>query len=181
MNKNFKNMSIGAIASVIAGAYYLYGSKDGVAKRKQLAAWSVKMKGEVLQGIEKLKDISEPAYKEIVKKVSDKYKQVDKGELKKVVGELNSTWNKMKKEVATEIAKKQMQIEKEGKNSKKSSAKKTNTKVKTKVTTKKSKPKTKRKVTEVSNNEVDQAPSAKALEVKVEPGKEVETKVENNN
>jgi tetrapyrrole methylase family protein/MazG family protein len=33
MNKNFKNMSIGAIASVIAGAYYLYGSKDGLAKK----------------------------------------------------------------------------------------------------------------------------------------------------
>ncbi len=115
MNKNFKNMSIGAIASMIAGAYYLYGSKDGVAKRKQIAAWSVKMKGEVLQGIEKLKDVSEPAYKEIVKKVSEKYKTVDKGELKKVVDDLHSTWNKMKKEVNAEIAKKQAQIQKETK------------------------------------------------------------------
>lgn len=108
-------MSIGAIASVIAGAYYLYGSKDGVAKRKQIAAWSVKMKGEVLQGIEKLKDVSEPAYKDIVKKVSEKYKTVDKGELKKVVDELHSTWSKMKKEVNAEIAKKQVQIQKESK------------------------------------------------------------------
>jgi Tfp pilus assembly protein FimV len=115
MNKNFKNMSIGAIASVIAGAYYIYGSKEGVAKRKQIAAWSVKMKGEVLQGIEKLKDVSEPAYKDIVKKVSEKYKTVDKGELKKVVDDLHSTWNKMKKEVNAEIAKKQAQIQKETK------------------------------------------------------------------
>lgn len=108
-------MSIGAIASVIAGAYYIYGSKEGVAKRKQIAAWSVKMKGEVLQGIEKLKDVSEPAYKDIVKKVSEKYKTVDKGELKKVVDDLHSTWNKMKKEVNAEIAKKQAQIQKETK------------------------------------------------------------------
>ncbi len=106
-------MSIGAIASVIAGAYYMYGSKDGVAKRKQLAAWSVKMKGEVLQGIEKMKEVSEPKYKEIVKAVSEKYKTVDKGELKKVVDEMLSTWNKMKKEVNVEIAKKQAQIDKE--------------------------------------------------------------------
>lgn len=130
MNKNFKNMSIGAIASMIAGAYYLYGSKDGAAKRKQITAWSVKMKGEVLQGIEKLKDVSEPTYKEVVKKVSEKYKQVDKGELKKVVDDLLSTWNKMKKEVNVEIAKKQAQIEKENKvnKAKKPTAKKVATK-----------------------------------------------------
>lgn len=115
MNKNFKNMTIGAVASVIAGAYYLYGSKEGEAKRKQIAAWSVKMKGEVLQGIEKLKEVSEPTYKEVVKRVSEKYKQVDKTELKKVVDELYSTWNKMKKDVATEIAKKQALIDKENK------------------------------------------------------------------
>ena len=115
MNKNFKNMSIGAIASVIAGAYYLYGSKEGQAKRKQIAAWSVKMKGEVLHGIEKLKEVSEPKYKEVVKQVAAKYKQVDKGELKKIVDEMMSTWNKMKKEVNAEIAKKAVQIQKESK------------------------------------------------------------------
>jgi hypothetical protein len=143
MNKNFKNMSIGAIASVIAGAYYLYGSKEGQAKRKQIAAWSVKMKGEVLHGIEKMKEVTEPKYKELVKQVAAKYKQVDKGELKKQVDEMISTWNKMKKEVSAEISKKQAQIEKEakakGKNIKaavKSGAKKTVAKVK-KVTKKK--------------------------------------------
>jgi len=115
MAKNLKNASIGAVASLIAGAYYMYGSKEGVARRKQLAAWSVKMKGEMLQGIEKLKEVSEPKYKELVKKVSAKYKTVDKGELKKVVDELNSTWNKMKKEVAAEVAKKDAQIKRESK------------------------------------------------------------------
>lgn len=144
-------MSIGAIASVIAGAYYLYGSKDGAAKRKQLAAWSVKMKGEVLQGIEKLKDVSEPKYKEIVKQVSAKYKQVDKGELKKVVDEMMSTWNKMKKEVNVEIAKKQAQIEKENKASGK-------TKVAAKKTATKKKPIAKKKTVKAkpAKQEVDQ-------------------------
>ena len=107
MNKNFKNMSIGGIASVIAGAYYLYGSRDGEAKRKQVSAWTLKMKGEVLERIEKLKEVSEPKYKEIVKVVSAKYAKIDKGEVKKVVDEMHSTWNKMKKEVQAEIAKKE--------------------------------------------------------------------------
>ncbi len=117
MSKNLKNASIGAIASVIAGAYYMYGSPEGVARRKQLAAWSVKMKGEMLEGIEKLKEVSEPKYKELVKKVSAKYKTVDKGELKKVVDELHSTWNKMKSQVAAEVAKKDALIKKESKKS----------------------------------------------------------------
>ena len=45
-----------------------------------MAAWAVKMKGEVLEGIEKLKVVSEPTYKELVKKVSEKYNKIDGGE-----------------------------------------------------------------------------------------------------
>ena len=106
-------MSIGAIASAIAGAYYLYGSREGVVARKQMSAWAVKMKGDVLEGIEKMKVVSEPTYKDLVKKVSAKYAKVDKGQLEKVVAELHSTWNKMKKEVVAEIAKKDALIKKE--------------------------------------------------------------------
>lgn len=145
-------MTIGAIASVIAGAYYMYGSKDGEAKRKQISAWSLKMKAEVLQGIEKLKDVSEPKYKEIVKKVSEKYKQVDKGELKKVVDEMMTTWNKMKKEVAAEIAKKEVQIARENKS--KTSDKSTTTKIATKkVVAKRKKPTPKAKTSEAKKIE----------------------------
>lgn len=118
-------MSIGAIASVIAGAYYLYGSPSGEAKRKQIHSWSLKLKGDVLTGLEKLKEVSEPKYRELVKQVSEKYKSVDKGELKKVVDELNSTWNKMKKQVAEEIAKRDEQIRKESKPQRKTTKKRT--------------------------------------------------------
>lgn len=163
MNKNFKNMSIGAIASVIAGAYYMYGSKEGQAKRKQIHAWSLKMKGEVMQGLEKLKEVSEPKYKEIVKNVSAKYKNVDKTELNKVVAELTSTWNKMKKDIQVEIAKKQAQIEKENKS-------KTPAKTKTAKPTAKKKPakKTVKKVV------------AKKVEVKTAAEPVQEVKVDNN-
>lgn len=169
MNKNFKNMSIGAIASVIAGAYYMYGSKDGVAKRKQLAAWSVKMKGEVLQGIEKLKEVSEPKYKEIVKKVAEKYKTVDKGELKKVVDELQSTWNKMKKEVNAEIAKKDAQIAKESKAKAKTAPKKAAPKKAVKVVAKKP----------VAKKKTASKPAVKSVEVVQAKEKEVTVPVEN--
>lgn len=141
MNKNFKNMAIGAVASTIASAYYLYGSREGQAARKNMAAWAVKMKGEVLEGLEKLKDVSEPKYKELVKKVSDKYAKVDKTELNKVTAEINAVWSKMKKEVNAEILRRAEQIKKEEAKVNKevinAGIKKAITKVKAKVTAKK--------------------------------------------
>jgi hypothetical protein len=108
MNKNFKNMSIGAIASVIAGAYYLYGSKEGQAKRKQIAAWSVKMKGEVLHGIEKMKEVTGPMYEKIVQEVASKYKKVKNIDAKDVEAEINSLkkhWKDMSKPVVKKVKK----------------------------------------------------------------------------
>lgn len=171
MNKNFKNMSIGAIASVIAGAYYLYGSRDGEAKRKQVSAWTLKMKGDVLERIEKLKEVTEPKYKEIVKIVSEKYKKADKGELKKVVDEMHATWNKMKSEVKEEVAKKEEIIQKENaKNTKTAPAKsKATIKPATKSAVKKSPVKVPTK----------KAPAVKSVKVKVQKEKPVEVKIEN--
>lgn len=114
MNKNFAKMAIGGVAATIAGAYYLYGSREGQAVRKNMSAFAVKMKGEMLQGLEKLKEVSEPKYKELVKKVEQKYKDAaDKPEVKKVVGEISAVWNKMKKEVNAEIVRRAEQIKKE--------------------------------------------------------------------
>ena len=107
-------MAIGGVAAAIAGAYYLYGSREGVAVRKNMGAFAVKMKGEMLSGLEKLKEISEPKYKELVKKVEAKYKKAaDTKEVKKVVGEISAVWNKMKKEVNAEIVRRAEQIKKE--------------------------------------------------------------------
>jgi hypothetical protein len=114
MSKNFKNMAIGAVAATVAGAYYLYGSREGQAVRKNMGAMAVKMKGEMMQGLEKLKEVSEPKYKELVKKVEEKYKKAaEKTEVKKVIGEITSVWNRMKKEVNAEIVRRAEQIKKE--------------------------------------------------------------------
>jgi hypothetical protein len=114
MNRNFSKMAIGAVASTVAGAYYLYGSREGQAARKNMSAFAVKMKGEMMHGLEKLKEVSEPKYKELVLKVEEKYKKAaDKEEVKKVVGEISSVWNKMKKEVNAEILRRAEQIKKE--------------------------------------------------------------------
>ena len=142
MNKNFKNMAIGAVASTIAGAYYIYGSREGQAVRKNMSAWAVKMKAEMLEGIEKLKEVSEPKYKELVKKVEEKYAKAkaDNPEFKKVVGEISSVWGKMKKEVNAEILRRAEQIKKEEAKAKneamKANVKKAVSNIKSKVSSK---------------------------------------------
>ena len=182
MNKNFSKMAIGAVASTIAGAYYLYGSREGQVARKNMAAWAVKMKGEMLEGIEKLKEVSEPKYKELVKKVEEKYAKAkaDSPEFKKVVGEISSVWGKMKKEVNAEIVRRAEQIKAEEAKANnvamKASVKKAVTNVKNKVSAKVAQTKTavKKAVAKVSKR-----PAVKSVEVKTETEMPVVVAVEN--
>jgi len=74
------NVAIGAgvaaIAALAAAGYFLYGSKDGARNRKKVRGWMLKAKGEVLEGVEKMKDVTEEQYAMIVDKVASKYKAI---------------------------------------------------------------------------------------------------------
>ena len=80
-----------AVAAAAAGAYFLYGSKNAKQHRKQIKAWTLKAKGEVLEKLEKLKDVNEEIYHKVVKQVSDKYqalKSIDKADVMEFADEL---------------------------------------------------------------------------------------------
>ena len=170
-------MAIGAVAATVAGAYYLYGSREGQAARKNMSAFAVKMKGEMLEGLEKLKEVSEPKYKELVKKVEEKYAKakVDNPEFKRVVGEIGAVWGKMKKEVNAEIVRRAEQIKAEEAKAKnaamKASVKKVVTNVKNKVSAKVAQTKT------AVKKAVKKA--VKSVEVKVATDMPVSVPVEN--
>lgn len=167
-------MAIGGVAATIAGAYYLYGSREGQAVRKNMSAFAVKMKGEMLQGLEKLKEVSEPKYKELVKKVGEKYnKAADTAEVKKVVGEISAVWNKMKKEVNAEIVRRAEQIKKEEAKSK-GKVKTAVSKVRNTVKKAVAKSKTQKVVATVKK-----APAVKSVDVKVDTSMPVEIPAEN--
>ena len=68
----------GLAAAGVAAGYFLYGP-EGKKNRKKVKAWAVKAKGEVLEEIEKMKEVSEEGYTAAVDKVANKY-----GKLKKV-------------------------------------------------------------------------------------------------
>lgn len=93
---------IAALAAFAAAGYFLYG-KDGAKNRKKVRGWMLKAKGEVLEGVEKMKDVSEADYKLIVDKVGAKYKaakNIDPAEVEAMVRELHGHWKNIKKTIS---------------------------------------------------------------------------------
>ncbi|MCR4322562.1 MAG: hypothetical protein NUV61_00540 [Candidatus Azambacteria bacterium] len=94
---------VAAVAAAIAGTYFLYGSKNAQKHRKQVKAWSLKAKGEVLEQLEKLPEVNEKAYHAVVKEVASQYKtlkQLNPKDVVEFVGELRGHWKDIAKEVA---------------------------------------------------------------------------------
>lgn len=90
----------GAAAATAAGAYFLYGP-NGAENRKKVESWSLKAKADVLAKLEKLKEVSEEKYNDIVDGVTSKYgKMKDVGEDKanKLNAELKRHWRRIKRD-----------------------------------------------------------------------------------
>jgi hypothetical protein len=81
-------------AIAAAGNYFIYGRHAGE-NREKIAGWALQLKGEVLQEMEKLRDINQPAYNELVDKLARRYgrvKRVSAYELKHITVELKNAW-----------------------------------------------------------------------------------------
>jgi hypothetical protein len=101
-----KSIAVGAgivtVAAAIAGTYFLYGSKNASKNRKKVKAWTLKAKGEILEQLENLSEVSEEVYHKIVEEVSDKYqelKDIDKGDVAEFKKELKGHWKNIAKEL----------------------------------------------------------------------------------
>ncbi len=89
-----------AVAAAGAGAYWLYGAKDASKHRKVAKSWMLKARGEVLEGVEKLKDIDKEKYMEIVGNVMKRYKGVSgvtAAEMAHMVNDFKDSWKHMSK------------------------------------------------------------------------------------
>lgn len=87
------------VAAVGAIAYLLFGP-EGKKNQKIAKGWAVKMKGEIMEEIEKLEEISGPIYEKIVDKVGEKYKKIKNVDLEDVVTEINNfkkSWKEIEK------------------------------------------------------------------------------------
>ncbi|MBI5913342.1 hypothetical protein HY839_02780 [Candidatus Azambacteria bacterium] len=108
INKAAVGAGLAAVAAAaIAGTYFLYGSKNASKRRKQVKAWSLKARGEVLEQLEKLSKVDEATYHKIIKEVAGKYKTLERLDPKDVVefvGELKDHWKGIAKEIARATA-----------------------------------------------------------------------------
>ncbi len=91
-------LGLAAVAAAAAGAYFLYGEK-GVKNRKRVKGWALKMKGEVLEGLEKAKEMNERTYRKVVDDVIHRYNNIDKKELAQMAGELKGHWRNISKQI----------------------------------------------------------------------------------
>ncbi|MBC7981571.1 hypothetical protein H7X65_00675 [Candidatus Parcubacteria bacterium] len=91
----------GLFASALLGAHFLFNTEKGKKSLKHLKSWSFKMKGELLEKVEKIKNIDETTYTRIVDDLAAKYQKV-KGmtmeEITEITKELKSNWKKIKDE-----------------------------------------------------------------------------------
>ncbi len=95
-------VGIAALAASVAGTFYLYGSKNAVKHRKQVKGWMLKAKGEIMEQIENLPEVTEDIYMATVKKVMGRYKKfknIEASEIKDLGDELGSHWEIIKKKL----------------------------------------------------------------------------------
>jgi hypothetical protein len=136
-------LALGAAAGIYAGAHFLFGNSENAKRNaKKLQGFAIKMKGEVIEKLEKVKEISEPIYNKIVDDVSSKYKKIEAGQLDEVVADLKKQGKKILKDIKTEVGELQVVATKKvneiaNKVANKTVAKKTETKTVVKASTKK--------------------------------------------
>jgi len=93
---------LAALAAAAAGFYFLYGSDEAEENRKKIKSWSLRLKSEVMEKMENMKDVSEDTYYAAVTEIADKYavmQDINKDELAKLVKRLKSHWKDIKKDI----------------------------------------------------------------------------------
>lgn len=97
-------VSVATIAAGVAGVYFLRSAKN----RKKLKGWMLKMKGDALEKVENLKEVTEPVYHKVIDEVAKRYqtlKRVDQQELMQIIKELKDHWKYIDQKVNKKKAK----------------------------------------------------------------------------
>lgn len=93
----------GLAVAGIAGAYLLYG-KDGAKNRKTIKAWTLRAKADILEKLEKAKEVSQETFEVVVDEISAKYgtkiKDIDPADIEKFAKDIKKHWKDIKTELA---------------------------------------------------------------------------------
>jgi hypothetical protein len=88
-----------SLAGLAATAYFFFGPK-GKKHRQHAKAWAIKMKGDVVEKLERAREITEPVYLEIIDTVAKEYekgKKASRPEIEALAKDLKKHWRSMSK------------------------------------------------------------------------------------
>jgi len=105
VSKTAIGVGAGLVAAAAAGAYFLFGTEHGVKTQKKIRGWAVKAKGEVMDKIEDMKEVTEENYYNTIDTVVGKYKKLKKvqgTEVDALIKDLKKHWKNIKKELSSE-------------------------------------------------------------------------------
>jgi hypothetical protein len=92
-----------SLAGLAASAYFFFGP-NGKKNQKYAKSWAIKMKGDVVEKLEKAKEISEPVYHQIIDMVATKYakgSKISQIEIDELAKDLKKHWKTMSAVVGT--------------------------------------------------------------------------------
>ncbi len=103
MKKSDKMIGAGiALAAIAAAATYFLTGKRGKENKEKIAAWTLKMKGEVLENMKKLKELNKENYLALVDEVAIRYERAERvgaAEMKHLTDELKGAWAHISKQL----------------------------------------------------------------------------------
>ncbi len=98
----------GLAVAGIAGAYFLYG-KNGTKNRKAIKTWTLRAKADVIEKLEKAKEVSEETFHTVVDEISSKYgskvKDISPEDVAAFAKDLKKHWKDIKSELAPKVKK----------------------------------------------------------------------------
>jgi len=103
MKKSDKMIGAGiALAAIAAAATYFLTGKRGKENREKIASWTLKMKGEVLEKMKKMKDVNKEAYHALVDEVALRYARAERvgaAEMDHLKDEVKGAWSHISKQI----------------------------------------------------------------------------------
>lgn len=100
-DKTLIGAGIGLAALAAAGTYFLYG-KRGAKNREMIAGWTLQLKGEVLEKLEKVKHVNQESFNRLVDETAQRFgrvKKVGAEELGIITVDLKNAWTHIAKEL----------------------------------------------------------------------------------
>ncbi len=92
----------GLLVAATLGANFLFNTKKGKQSLKHIKSWAFKMKAEILEKLERAKEVNQEIYNRVIDELGEKYKKV-KGmtveDVTAIAQELKSQWKNVQAEI----------------------------------------------------------------------------------